>query len=64
VASNLIADGRVVNESTGATLEWRGYPMVLPVSAALKERVNGATYEARVSEARDRLHLALIQPVG
>jgi hypothetical protein len=64
VASNLIADGRVVNETTGTILEWRGYPMVLPVSSALKERVCGDAYEARVSEERDRLRLALIQPVG
>ncbi len=64
VASNLIADGRVVDESTGSALEWRGYPMVLPVSTALRDRVCGAAYEARVSEARDRLRLALIRPVG
>jgi hypothetical protein len=63
-ASNLIADGRVVDESTGAALVWKGYPMVLPVSPALEERVSGADYDSRVQEERDRLRLAIIQPVG
>jgi len=63
-ASNLIADGRVVDESTGAPFEWQGYPMVLPVSPALEERVSGPAYEQRVRDERDRLHLALVQPVG
>jgi len=63
-ASNLIADGRVVDASTGAPFVWQGYPMVLPVSTALKERVCGPAYEQRVNDERDRLHLALVQPVG
>lgn len=63
-ASNLIADGRVVDETTGARLTWKGYPMVLAVSAALKERVSGTAYEERVAAERNRLRLAVIQPVG
>ena len=47
-ASNLIADGGVVDEATGDPLTWQGYPMVLPVSDALKERVCGDAYDARV----------------
>jgi hypothetical protein len=63
-ASNLIADGQVVDQSTGETLEWQGYPMVLPVSSVLQERVRGAEYDARVAGERDRLDLAVTPPVG
>ena len=63
-ASNLIADGRVVDAATSKVLEWQGYPMVLPVSPALEERVSGPAYEQRVRDERDRLRLALVQPVG
>jgi hypothetical protein len=38
--------------------------MVLVVSAALKERVSGTAYEERVAAERNRLRLAVIQPVG
>jgi hypothetical protein len=63
-ASNLIADGRVVDAATSKVLEWQGYPMVLPVSDALRERVTGEEYEARVAETRARLDLAISEPVG
>jgi len=63
-ASNQIADGRVVDETTGSPLVWKGYPMVLAVSPVLKERVCGVAYEERVAEEKSRLRLALIQPVG
>jgi acetoin utilization deacetylase AcuC-like enzyme len=58
-ASQLVAGGRVVDRATGETLQWRGYPMVLPVSQALKERVSGDQYEARVATVRSRLDLAV-----
>ena len=63
-ASNSIAQGRVVDRTTGRTLEWQGYPMVLPVSDKLHERVTGERYDSRVAEARSRLDLALVEPVG
>jgi len=63
-ASNLIADGRVVDAATAKVLEWQGYPMVLPVSEALRERVTGEEYEARVVEAKSKLDLVVSDPVG
>ncbi len=63
-ASSMIADGRVVEETTGKTLEWEGYPMVLPVSERLRDRVTGGAYEVRVSEALARLRLVITEPVG
>jgi hypothetical protein len=63
-ASNLIAGGRVVDAASGKVLEWQGYPMVLPVSEALRERVTGGEYEARVVEAKSKLDLVVSDPVG
>jgi hypothetical protein len=63
-ASSTIADGRVVDEASGYRLEWEGYPMVLPVSDRLRERVSGEAYDARVAEVLARLELALKEPVG
>jgi acetoin utilization deacetylase AcuC-like enzyme len=63
-ASNLIAQGRIVDRATGKNLDWRGYPMVLPVSDKLREKVTGESYESQVAEARSRLNLALTEPVG
>jgi acetoin utilization deacetylase AcuC-like enzyme len=63
-ASNLIADGRVVEAASGKVLEWQGYPMVLPVSDALRERVTGEAYEGRVAEIRARLDLVISEPMG
>lgn len=63
-ASQMIDDGRVVDERSGERLEWRGYPMVLPVSDRLRERVSGDDYEARVAAERARLDLAILEPVG
>ena len=63
-ASNLIADGRVVDNATGTVLQWQGYPMVLAVSDALKKRVSGEEYKARVGETLVELDLAITEPVG
>ena len=59
-ASRLVAEGRVVDRASGEVLKWRGYPMVLPVSQVLKERVSGTDYDARVAGVRSRLDLAVI----
>jgi hypothetical protein len=63
-ASNLVDSGKVTDRATGEVLQWEGYPMVLPVSQKLEERVCGADYEARVAEARQQLDLAVVEPVG
>jgi hypothetical protein len=63
-ASSTIADGRVVDEASGYRLEWEGYPMVLPVSDRLIERVSGDAYDARVAEVLARLELVVKEPVG
>ena len=63
-ASNAIAQGRVVDRATGEALDWQGYPMVLPVSEKLRERVTGERYEALVAAARTRIDLAFTEPVG
>jgi len=59
-ASNLVADGRVVDAATSKILEWQGYPMVLPVSEALRERVTGEEYKARVAEAKSKLDMTIV----
>jgi acetoin utilization deacetylase AcuC-like enzyme len=63
-ASNLIDDGRVVDQASGFRLEWEGYPMVLPVSDRLRERVSGEDYDRRVAETIERLQLVVAEPVG
>jgi hypothetical protein len=59
-ASRCIADGRVVDEATGYRLEWKGYPMVLPVSDRLRNRVTGDDYEARAAETHAKLDLKIL----
>jgi acetoin utilization deacetylase AcuC-like enzyme len=61
---NTIADARVVDEVSGYRLKWKGYPMVLPVSAKLREMVSGDAYDQRVSEVRSQLRLVVTDPVG
>jgi acetoin utilization deacetylase AcuC-like enzyme len=63
-ASNMIADCRVVDEGSGYRLDWKGYPMVLPVSDKLREMVSGDAYDQRVSEVRSQLRLVVTDPVG
>jgi acetoin utilization deacetylase AcuC-like enzyme len=63
-ASNIIAADRVVDEVSGYRLKWKGYPMVLPVSDKLRERVTGEAYEERVAEVSGQLKLVVTEPVG
>ena len=63
-ASNAIAQGRVVDRATGKALDWHGYPMVLPVSDKLREKVTGEPYDSQVADARSQLDLSLTEPVG
>ncbi len=50
-ASNAIAEGRLVNASTGERFVWRPMPMVIPVSEALRENLNESEYQKKVEEA-------------
>jgi len=63
-ASDSIARGWVVDRATGNALNWQGYPMVLPVSDTLRERVTGDRYDALVAAALSRLDLGVTKPVG
>jgi hypothetical protein len=63
-ASTTIADDRVVDEASGHRLKWEGYPMVLPVSDRLRERVTGEDYQDRVANTLERLKLVVTEPVG
>ncbi len=54
--------GCVMDEETGQPVQWKPCPMVLPVSARLKERVLGQDYEQQVEGARKRLDLGLSNP--
>jgi acetoin utilization deacetylase AcuC-like enzyme len=49
-ASQAVSQNRVVDASTGGPVEWQGFPMVLPVSDELEDRVYGSGYEASVAE--------------
>ena len=63
-ASSIIDDKRVVDETSGYRLKWKGYPMVLPVSDRLKDLVSGEAYEERVAEVLGQLQLVVTEPVG
>jgi hypothetical protein len=56
-ASRVVAEGRVMDTTTGEQVSWEGYPMVLPVSERLHDLVFGAEYEARMAAERARLNL-------
>lgn len=50
-ATNAVVAGRVTDAATGERFSWRPMAMVLPVTAALHERVSGDDYERRADEA-------------
>jgi len=60
-ATTAVAQGRVVDAHTGRPAEWRPVPMVLPVSPALRERVDSPAYDAAVARERGRLDLRLAE---
>jgi hypothetical protein len=65
-ASRAVADGRLVETATGEPIRWEGYPMVLPVTERLRERVFGEDYEACVADELELIdvELAASAPVG
>jgi acetoin utilization deacetylase AcuC-like enzyme len=50
-ASQIVAEGRVVDARTGQPFEWRAMPMVLPVSEGLRSYLNESEYQKKVDEA-------------
>lgn len=50
-ATNAVAEGRLVDARTGKPFEWRPMPMVLPVSAALREHLDESEYQKKVEDA-------------
>jgi acetoin utilization deacetylase AcuC-like enzyme len=61
-ASRAIDAGRVVDAATGEPLTWRPGPMVIPVSEALRQRVEDGDYERRAEELAARLDFRLAPP--
>ncbi|HEX3530448.1 MAG TPA: histone deacetylase [Thermoanaerobaculia bacterium] len=54
-----VAAGRVVDAETGHPFVWTPRPMVLPVTARLRQQVEGEDYERRAAEAAARHAFAL-----
>ncbi len=50
-ASHALAEGRLVDAGTGERFIWRPMPMVIPVSEALRERLDESAYQKKVEEA-------------
>jgi acetoin utilization deacetylase AcuC-like enzyme len=63
-ASRTVDEGGVVDADTGEPAQVQGFPMVLPVSEALRQRVFGEEYEARVEAELERLHYRLREPAA
>jgi acetoin utilization deacetylase AcuC-like enzyme len=49
-ASQAVSEGRI-RDSAGEVFQWKGLPMILPVSERLRQRVTGPEYEAEVEAA-------------
>jgi hypothetical protein len=58
-ASHLVHSGQVLDKASGQPLVWEAFPMVLPVSAHLKELVSGPSYQAAYAQTLASLNLAL-----
>jgi hypothetical protein len=59
-----VDDGRVRDEAVGQVFAWEGFPMVLPASESLEERVFSPAYEARVAEELPALCFSLTSDGG
>jgi acetoin utilization deacetylase AcuC-like enzyme len=53
-ATRAVAEGRVIDAAAGQPFAWPPMPMVLPVTDALRGRVQGAEYEEKVARAAER----------
>lgn len=61
-ATRAVEEGRVVNAATGAVVPWEPAPMVIPVSPRLRDRVEGADYEAALEAGLTTLSYRLRLP--
>lgn len=61
-ASRAVAEGRIVDARTGQAAAWDPAPMVIPVSARLRQRVEGAEYEAALEAELGKLSYRLQLP--
>jgi acetoin utilization deacetylase AcuC-like enzyme len=61
-ASTAVAEGRLVHARTGESLVWRPMPMVIPVSAALREHLDEAEYRKKVAETAGSYDFRLVEP--
>jgi acetoin utilization deacetylase AcuC-like enzyme len=55
-----LLDGRVVDEASGRIVRWEPAPMVIPVSARLRQQVDGEAYRAARDAARSRLRYRVL----
>ncbi len=58
-ATRLVHAGRVLDTRTGLAFAWRPCPMILPLSEALRARLNSASYEAEVLASERALSLVV-----
>jgi acetoin utilization deacetylase AcuC-like enzyme len=58
-AATAVAEGRVIDETTGEPAVWKPVPTVVPVSERLKDRVRGPGYEEVARREAERLHFRL-----
>jgi len=56
-ASQAVQEGRVVDSATRQPFEWTGFPMVHPVSAKLRQRVEGEEYQQQLAQEPPRFEL-------
>ena len=52
--------GKLIDEATGEGVGWTPARMVVPLSPALREHVDGPEYDARVEEAARALKLRVV----
>jgi histone deacetylase-like protein len=63
-ASAAVSHGQIVDTTSGMPFEWTPKPMVLPVTARLRERVEGEEYDRRAAEAAARHGFVLRREIG
>ena len=63
-AQRKLEEGRVVDAATGAPVVWEPAAMVIPVSAGLRERMDGEEYAEAVRVARARLSYRIVGDTG
>ncbi|MBT9554691.1 MAG: histone deacetylase [Myxococcales bacterium] len=61
--SRALAAGRVRSARTGEVLEWQPGPFILPLSARLRDRVTGPSYESAVASAMDDVGVVVLAVV-